>query len=338
MESPPPDCFPSLILSDPVARGNAPLQCHQVAGMCHHPQHGKVIRDMCPATCRQCKLEHPGGDEVTWQPLEFKNLPGRVDRAPSFNSPYHYRLDWEMWIHTTARMEGQRGLLPVPAILEKLAAKVLLGDTDAADLVATPRRELFNSTSGPPHPPSALRASFYHYTFSDWDQLWHHGVWWRRKPVPGSQPAVWLAKDIKHLIADTHIVRSHVNRGWVLLGSILGAVGAFGSLCSVLMGPLYPNLPIETTPKDPRDTNMVYCILVLGGHIGCFVLALVSDESADEALGTSRQLHVVCKVAMGMFLVSLPHLVQRSLEAKQFFQSEVTCGVIIPFLLVMLTW
>ena len=38
-------------------------------------------------------------------PLEFKNPPGEPSRRPYFNSPYHYRLDWETWIHVTASME-----------------------------------------------------------------------------------------------------------------------------------------------------------------------------------------------------------------------------------------
>ena len=47
---------------------------------------------------------------VKWRPLEFKNLPGEdLTRAPGFNSPYHYRLDWEVWIHTTASMDHASG-------------------------------------------------------------------------------------------------------------------------------------------------------------------------------------------------------------------------------------
>jgi hypothetical protein len=46
-----------------------------------------------------------GGGDVSWSPLDFMNLPGSVDRRPLFTSPYHYRLDWETWIRTTASFE-----------------------------------------------------------------------------------------------------------------------------------------------------------------------------------------------------------------------------------------
>jgi len=33
-----------------------------------------------------------------WREYEFKVKPGRVNRGPRWISPYHYRLDWQMWI------------------------------------------------------------------------------------------------------------------------------------------------------------------------------------------------------------------------------------------------
>ena len=75
---------------------------------------------------------------------------------PKVNSPYHYRLDWDTWIQTTASLEnfhskwtrqkkqllknskkGNRNTyikIPVPALLETLVEKVLLGDTGAITL------------------------------------------------------------------------------------------------------------------------------------------------------------------------------------------------------------
>jgi len=40
-----------------------------------------------------------------WREYEFKVKPGRVNRIPRFISPYHYRLDWLMWI---AALGGNR--------------------------------------------------------------------------------------------------------------------------------------------------------------------------------------------------------------------------------------
>ena len=99
-----------------------------------HTEHGKVIRAGCRRSCGLC----PVGNDVTWRPIEFKNLPGAVDRASYFNSPYHYRLDWEVWIHTNASMENARGKHQgTPAVLKSLISKVLAGDTDAIGLLET---------------------------------------------------------------------------------------------------------------------------------------------------------------------------------------------------------
>jgi lipase maturation factor 1 len=38
-----------------------------------------------------------------WKEYEFKVKPGDVNRSPQFISPYHYRLDWQMWIAATGR-------------------------------------------------------------------------------------------------------------------------------------------------------------------------------------------------------------------------------------------
>ena len=34
---------------------------------------------------------------ASWETYEFKCKPGKLNRAPCFLSPYHYRLDWLMW-------------------------------------------------------------------------------------------------------------------------------------------------------------------------------------------------------------------------------------------------
>lgn len=36
-----------------------------------------------------------------WKEYEFKVKPGNVMRRPRWISPYHYRLDWQMWIAAT---------------------------------------------------------------------------------------------------------------------------------------------------------------------------------------------------------------------------------------------
>jgi hypothetical protein len=38
-----------------------------------------------------------------WNEYEFKVKPGNVRRSPRFISPYHHRLDWQMWIAATCQ-------------------------------------------------------------------------------------------------------------------------------------------------------------------------------------------------------------------------------------------
>lgn len=82
------------------------LSCTQLAQHCTDRQHGSAISKVCPVTCGLCSvdLRAAGGGDVSWTPLDFMNLPGSVDRRPLFTSPYHYRLDWEVWIRTTVRV------------------------------------------------------------------------------------------------------------------------------------------------------------------------------------------------------------------------------------------
>jgi hypothetical protein len=107
--------------------------------------------------------------------------------------------------------------LPIPALLSTLIAKVLRGDTDAIGLLETPETALLlrahdgasdggaaahggggggkkasGASSAPrPRPPTAVRAIYYSYTFSEWDALWRYGRWWEREPI--STPVIFEA-------------------------------------------------------------------------------------------------------------------------------------------------
>ena len=186
------------------------------------------LQKLCPRTCGTCGGQAPwrssAVSQVKLRPLELKNSPGEPTRRPGFNSPYHYRLDWETWIHVTASMEhvmsrrsssaaGTLLDLPLPSHISTLAGKVLAGDTDAMQLLATPVEELLSAgrtrrnataegaemeegkenqtaevASSRLLPPTAIRADFYSYTFSSWDGLWREGLWWDRQLL--SRPVI----------------------------------------------------------------------------------------------------------------------------------------------------
>eukprot|EP00494_Astrolonche_serrata_P025185 UN25446 len=80
------------------------MTCSELSQACSHQQYGKQIREVCKKSCGQCSLSL-GHKNTTWHEIEFANLPGDVYQRPKFNSPYHYRLDWQIWIRTTASME-----------------------------------------------------------------------------------------------------------------------------------------------------------------------------------------------------------------------------------------
>ena len=81
-----------------------PLTCPDVAAYCGHNEHGKAIRAACPSSCGACTPgalgavprqgeaisgsgSGSGSGKPDWKPLDFKNIPGAVDRMPGFNAP-----------------------------------------------------------------------------------------------------------------------------------------------------------------------------------------------------------------------------------------------------------
>ncbi len=109
---------------------------------------------------------------ASWREYEFKCKPGGVRRRPCWISPYHYRLDWQMWF---AAMPGA-GTEPW---LVNLVAKLLAGDPAARSLLAL----------GPfaDRPPRFVRARIYRYRFTGGGQ---GEAWWVRELVGEYLPAL----------------------------------------------------------------------------------------------------------------------------------------------------
>ena len=51
------------------------------------------------------EYSHSKESPFQWKELDFKCIPGSLNRRPCFLSPYHSRLDWETWIRVTAGFE-----------------------------------------------------------------------------------------------------------------------------------------------------------------------------------------------------------------------------------------
>jgi len=101
------------------------------------------------------------GPQSTWEDYEFPCKPGRLDRAPCIITPYHYRLDWQLWFAAMQRAEDNPWLI-------HLAAKLLHGDPGVRQLLAT---DPFDGAA-----PTALRVSLYRYRFTE-----DGPDWWTRE-------------------------------------------------------------------------------------------------------------------------------------------------------------
>ena len=64
-----------------------------------------------------------------WREYHFKVKPGDVRRRPRWISPYHYRLDWQMWI------AAQSGGVERSPWLMSLLLKLLRQEKDVIDLI-----------------------------------------------------------------------------------------------------------------------------------------------------------------------------------------------------------
>ena len=100
-------------------------------------------------------------DELVWTEYELPCKPGDVERAPCWITPYHYRLDWQMWFAAMGRPERQTWLLA-------FVYQLLSGSEGARSLLV---HDPFAGAA-----PTLVRASYYRYELTRFGQP----GWWRR--------------------------------------------------------------------------------------------------------------------------------------------------------------
>ena len=120
------------------------------------------------------------GPETVWRAYEFPCKPGDPMRRPCFISPYHYRLDWQIWFAAMSTINREPWLV-------RLVVKLLRGDADV--------KPLFAVDPFPDRPPRFIRATRWRYEFTrpgDGDP-----AWWRRtlvgdylRPIALDDPAL----------------------------------------------------------------------------------------------------------------------------------------------------
>jgi hypothetical protein len=111
--------------------------------------------------------------------------------------------------------KGKTGPLPAPGFITELTKRIMLGDTDSMSLVAPQTAGLLVDGQ----PPTAIRSRYYKYTFTepgDGDTNW-----WKREPLRGDTPQVYLPPSKTAVDAPPH--RSPPHRSWMLLLSVCGA-------------------------------------------------------------------------------------------------------------------
>lgn len=127
-------------------------------------------------------------DSTRWLPYEFKGKPGDPLRRPPLVSPYHYKLDWQMWFAAMSDYRHQPWLV-------HLVYKLLIGDQGILSLLG--------NNPFPESPPHFIRAELYEYRFAQPGQP----GWWERERLGAYLPP--LSAD------DPALLEALAQFGWV---------------------------------------------------------------------------------------------------------------------------
>ena len=123
--------------------------------------------------------DEPDDPAARWAEYELPCMPGEVNRRPCFITPYHLRLDWQMWFVGNAAPRGEP--IEQEPWLVHLVWQLLSGNPAPRRLFA---RDPFAGAA-----PNYLRAGIWHYWFSK-DHA--DGAWWQRERVGELLPPVAL--------------------------------------------------------------------------------------------------------------------------------------------------
>jgi hypothetical protein len=111
---------------------------------------GAVTRERFEVVIKGTDAEVPDANSE-WREYEFKGKPGDVNRRPCIVSPYHWRLDWQMWFAAMSPADFHPWIF---ALVEKL----LIGEKRIL--------RLFARNPFPHAPPKFIRADWYRYQFT----------------------------------------------------------------------------------------------------------------------------------------------------------------------------
>ena len=121
---------------------------------------GAVTRERFEVVIKGTEAEVPDAN-AEWHEYQFKGKPDDVNRRPCIVSPYHWRLDWQMWFAAMSPPEFHPWIFA-------LVQKLLEGEKRILCL--------FARNSFPKAPPRFIRADWYRYQFTKPGER----GWWRR--------------------------------------------------------------------------------------------------------------------------------------------------------------
>lgn len=128
-----------------------------------------------------------------WEEYQFKVKPGDVSRPPRFISPYHYRLDWLMWIASCG------GNIERSPWMFNLLLKLLEQDKDVCGLLEF---DPFAPVNGETRKPKYIRVEKYRYNFNTGDGQ----DYWNRQHVGRFFPKQGLcsAEMLREIVANNN--------------------------------------------------------------------------------------------------------------------------------------
>jgi Lipase maturation factor len=140
---------------------------------------GAVTRERFEVVIKGTDAEYPNAN-AEWREYEFKGKPGDVNRRPCIVSPYHWRLDWQMWFAAMSPPDLHPWIFA-------LVQKLLEGEKRIL--------RLFAHNPFPDVPPKFIRADWYRYQFTKPGER----GWWTRTYVGEYLPQMTLNRTVGEL-------------------------------------------------------------------------------------------------------------------------------------------
>jgi len=133
---------------------------------------GAVTRERPEIIMKGTNADSPDGS-AEWLEYEFKGKPGDVNRRPCIVSPYHWKLDWQMWFAAMSPPEFHPWIFTLVQRLLEGEKRIL---------------RLFAHNPFPDAPPKFIRADWCRYQFTKPGER----AWWKRTYLGEYLPPVML--------------------------------------------------------------------------------------------------------------------------------------------------